>query len=201
MGLKPTRSNVARYRQFRGGGWDVQNRLVEDGDIAAWNVETVRSFFERHPGAPRHFGNVEHVIVRGCQTEVIISELLGIAQTEGTDWEGAYTVEYLARLLLDGSLPSVDVLYANGGQARIRTKRNGRVNPMQGRSPGRDAANPGFYPGDENIHNGNVQLQVHIIRVQEGGEDNPVETTAFALYVPPDDRRFDLAYVVRDETQ
>ena len=201
MGLKPTRSNVARYRQFRGGGWDVQNRLVEDGDIAAWNVETVRSFFERHPGTPRRFGNVEHVIVRGCQTEAIISELLGIAQTEGTDWEGAYTVEYLARLLLDGSLPSVDVLYANGGQARIRTKRNGRVNPMQGRSPGRDTAHPGFYPGDENIHNGNVQLQVHIIRVQEGGEDNPVETTAFALYVPPDDRRFDLAYVVRDETR
>ena len=199
MGLRPTRSNVARYRRFRGGGWDVQNRLVEDNHVAASNVEIVRSFFERYPGTTRRFGNVEHVVVEGCQTEVVISELLGTVQTDGTDWEGAYTVEYLARLLLDGSLPSVNVLYATGGQARIRTKRNGRVNPMQGRSPSRDAADPGFYPGDENINNGNVQLQVHIIRVQGDPGDYPVETTAFALYVPPDDPRFDLAYVVRDE--
>ena len=32
---------------------------------------------------------------------------------------------------------------------------------MQGRTPGRVPADPAFYPGDENIHEGRVQLQVH----------------------------------------
>ena len=42
MGLKPTRSNVASYRRFRGGGWDIQNRLVEDETVAARNLQAVR---------------------------------------------------------------------------------------------------------------------------------------------------------------
>ena len=197
MGLRPTRSNVANYRRFRGGGWDIQRRLVEDRGVAASNIETVRRFIERHPGLARRFGNTEHIIVEDCQTETVILELLNIVQTNGTDWEGAYTVEYLARLLLAGTLPTVDVLYASGGDVRVRNQRNGRVNPMQGRSPSRLVDDPAFYPGDENIHNDRVQLQVHIIRVR--GSD-PIETTAFALYMPPNDPRFDLAYVVRDES-
>ena len=72
---------------------------------------------------------------------------------------------------------------------------------MQGRTPGRDSSDPAYYPGDENIHEGRVQLQVHVIRVRGEGLDHPVETTALGLFVPSDDPRFDLRYVVRDESQ
>ena len=200
MGLRPTRTNVATFRQFRGGGWDTQNRLAEDESAALQNLRVVREFFRRHRGETRRFGNVEHLVVEGCPTETVISELLANIQDEGTDWDGAYTSEYLARLLLAGVLPSIDVVFMSGGQTRERTKRDGRVNPMQGRSPGRDPSDPAFYPGDENIHNGRVQLQVHAIRVQGDEVLHPVETTALALFVPRDDPRYDLRYVVRDET-
>ena len=70
---------------------------------------------------------------------------------------------------------------------------------MQGRSPGRSRSDPAFYPGDDNIHNGRVQLQVHIIQIQGNEVGRSVETTALALFVPRDDPRFDLRYVVRDE--
>ena len=200
MGLKPTRSNVASYRRFSGGGWDIQNRLKEDADVAARNVRNMRSFFaQRHEGSVNRFGNVEHLVVKDCPTEEVISRLLANIDTDGTDWDASYTSEYLARLLFAGVLPSLDVLFMAGGQTRERTKRRGRVNPMQGRTPGRNPSDPAFYPGDENIHEGRVQLQSHLIRVRGEGLDNPVETTALGLFVPGDDPRFDLRYVVRDD--
>ena len=201
MGLKPTRSNVASYRRFSGGGWDIQNRLIEDADVAARNVRNMRSFFaQRHEGSVNRFGNVEHLVVKDCPTEEVISRLLANIDTDGTDWDASYTSEYLARLLFAGVLPSLDVLFMAGGQTRERTKRQGRVNPMQGRTPGRNPSDPAFYPGDENIHEGRVQLQSHLIRVRGEGLDNPVETTALGLFVPGDDPRFDLRYVVRDDS-
>ena len=200
MGLKPTRSNVASYRRFSGGGWDIQNRLKEDADVAARNVRNMRSFFaQRHEGSVNRFGNVDHLVVKDCPTEEVISRLLANIDTDGTDWDASYTSEYLARLLFAGVLPSLDVLFMAGGQTRERTKRRGRVNPMQGRTPGRNPSDPAFYPGDENIHEGRVQLQSHLIRVRGEGLDNPVETTALGLFVPGDDPRFDLRYVVRDD--
>ena len=200
MGLKPTRSNVASYRRFSGGGWDIQNRLIEDADVAARNVRNMRSFFvQRHEGSVNRFGNVEHLVVKDCPTEEVISRLLANIDTDGTDWDASYTSEYLARLLFAGVLPSLDVLFMTGGQTRERTKRQGRVNPMQGRTPRRNPSDPAFYPGDENIHEGRVQLQSHLIRVRGEGLDNPVETTALGLFVPGDDPRFDLRYVVRDD--
>ena len=200
MGLKPTRSNVASYRRFSGGGWDIQNRLIEDADVAARNVRNMRSFFaQRHEGSVNRFGNVGHLVVKDCPTEEVISRLLANIDTDGTDWDASYTSEYLARLLFAGVLPSLDVLFMAGGQTRERTKRQGRVNPMQGRTPGRNPSDPAFYPGDENIHEGRVQLQSHLIRVRGEGLDNPVETTALGLFVPGDDPRFDLRYVVRDD--
>ncbi len=146
------------------------------------------------------FGNVGHLVVQDCPTETVIRELLADLQTDGTDWESVYTSEYLARLMLAGTLPSLDVVFMSCGETRKRTKREGRVNPMQGRSPGRDSSDPSFYPGDENIHNARVLLQVHVIRVEGDEMPHPVETTALALYVPRDDSRYDLRYVVRDET-
>ncbi len=200
MGLKPTRSNVASYRRFRGGGWDIQNRLVEDEVVAARNLQSVRTFFaQREETSLKRFGNVEHLVAEDCSTEEVIAGLLAKIEAEGTDWDASYTSEYLARLLLAGVLPSMDLVYMTGGRTRERTKRQGRVNPMQGRTPGRDPPDPRFYPGDENIHEGRVQLQVHVIRVSGDGLSDPVETTALGLFVPSEDPRFDLRYVVRDD--
>ena len=200
MGLKPTRSNVANYRRFRGRGWDIQNRPVEDETVAARNLQVVRTFFaQREEASPKRFGNVEHLVAEDCPTEEVISGLLANIEAEGTDWDASYTSEYLARLLFAGVLPSMDVLFMVGGQTRERTKRKGRVNPMQGRTPGRDPSDPRFYPGDENIHQGCVQLQVHVIRVGGDGLADPVETTALGLFVPTEDPRFNLRYVVRDD--
>ena len=200
MGLKPTRSNVASYRRFRGGGWDIQNRLIEDESVAARNLQAMRSFFaQREEASVKRFGNVEHLVVEGCPTEEVISGLLANIEADGTDWDASYTSEYLARLLLAGVLPSLDVVFMTGGQTRERTKRGGRVNPMQGRTPGRAPSDPAFYPGDENIHEGRVQLQVHVIRVRGDRLDDPVETTALGLFVPREDPLFDLRYVVQDD--
>ena len=200
MGIKPTRSTVASYRRFRGGGWDIQNHLIEDETIAASNLRNVTSFFGQHGGArSKSFGNVEHFVVEDCPTEEVMTQLLANIEADGTDWDSSYTSEYLARLLLAEVLPSLDVVLMVGGQTRERTRRQGRVNPMQGRTPRRDPAHPAFYPGDENIHEGRVQLQVHVIQVSGDGLDHPVETTALALFVPSDDPRYDLRYVVRDD--
>ena len=201
MGLKPTRSNVASYRRFRSGGWDIQNRLIEDEAVAERNLHNARAFFAQYETATlKRFGNVEHLVVEDCSTEEVLSRLLANIEAEGTDWDSSYTSEYLARMLLAGVLPSLDVVLMSGGETRERTKRRGRVNPMQGRTPGRDSSDPAYYPGDENIHEGRVQLQVHVIRVRGEGLDHPVETTALGLFVPSDDQRFDLRYVVRDES-
>ncbi len=199
MGLKPTRSNVASYRRFRSGGWDIQNRLIEDEKVAERNLLNTRAFFaQRQTATLKRYGNVEHLVVEDCPTEEVISQLLANIEVEGTDWDSSYTSEYLARMLLAGVLPSLDVVFMSGGETRERTKRQGRINPMQGRTPGRDPSHPAYYPGDENIHGGRVQLQVHIIRVRGDGLDRPVDTTALGLFVPSDDPRFDLRYVVRD---
>ena len=200
MGLKPTRASVASFRRFRGRDWDIQNHLIEDQTVAARNLQSVRAFFaQRAEASVKRFGNVEHLVVEDCPTEEVVSELLARVEADGTDWDASYTSEFMTRLLLDEVLPSMDVVFMTQGRPRERTKRAGRVNPMQGRSPDRDPADPAFYPGDENIHGGRVQLQVHAIRVLGDGRDDPVETTALALFVPRDDPRFDLKHVVRDE--
>ena len=202
--LRPTRRNVANYRQFRGSGWDIQNRLMEDSTIASRNIQVVRQFLHHHPGEICRYGNVEHLIVPNCSTETVITELLAQLNTEGTDWETTYTIEYLTRLLLSGCLTTIDVMLMTEGdpsdfRPRVRTKRESRVNPMQGRSPGREPTDPNFYPGDENIHGNQPQLQVHLIKVQGEGLASPVDTTALALHVPRDDPRYDLRAVVRGE--
>ena len=168
--------------------------------MAEHNLRNVRAFFAQNEGATaKRFGNVEHLVVDDCPTEEAISQLLANIEADGTDWDSSYTSEYLARLLLAGVLLSLDVVLMSGGEIRERTKRQGRVNPMQGRTPGRVPSDPTYYPGDENIHEGRVQLQVHVIRVRGDGLDRPVDTTALGLFVPSDDPRFDLRYVVRDD--
>jgi hypothetical protein len=197
MGLKPTRSNIADYHQFRGKGWDVQSKLVEDEGLASQNVQAIRDFFREHPGDSRSYGNVRHSVIAHCPTEIVISELLAKIRIDPGEWDKYYVEEYLARLLLEGTLPSIEVMLMAEGRTRERTLRDRRIQPMQGRTPDKDTSDPSYYPGDENLHGGRVQLQVHIIRIQGENLPRPVETTALALYVPSDNPHFDLRFVVR----
>jgi hypothetical protein len=96
----------------------------------------------------------------------------------------------------------MDVVWMSKGDFRERTPREeGRINPMQGRSPGREPTDPLFYPGDMEIHGDRVQLQVHLIWMRSTDASSSVKTSALALYIPRDDPRYDLRYVVRDEAQ
>lgn len=194
LGINPTRASVARFRRFRGSAWDVQGHLARSQSIADANVELFREFIRENPGVSRHFGNTEHQIISDFPTDRVISQLLARFNPDGTDWENAYTTEFLARLFLSGQLPTIDLLIMARGNVRNRSETNGRVNPMQGETPNRVSGDAGYYPGDDNIHGGRVQLQLHIIQVR--GDNFP--TTAFALYVP-NDPRYDLHFVVRDD--
>lgn len=199
IGLRPTRSSVANYRQFRAepSGWDTQSRVIEDEEVAASNVRAARDFFDSHPGQVRHWGTTAHSITEACPTEAVISELLARVNTEGTNWDNAYSKEYLARLLLRGALPTMQVVFMSCGEPRDRDKTDGRIQPYQGsnRTPG----DPDYYPGDQHFHDSQPQLQVHIIRPTGSEVTHNVETTLFALYIPPNDPRFDLGFVVRGD--
>jgi len=98
---------------------------------------------------------------------------------------------------MKGALPTIQVVYMNNLDPRERTKAGGKIkNLMQGSN--RSKSDPDYYPGDEHFHGGQPQLQVHVIKM-EGEVVRPVLTTAFALYVPLNNSRFDLGFVVRGE--
>jgi len=196
--LRPTRPNVASFKQFRGQGWDVQRRVVEDPVVGAKNIEIAQSFFQRYPCEVRRYGNVEHLMMPDSDPLVVISELLAPMKTEGTDWEKTYAEEYLARLYLGGQLGAMDVLLMSKGELRERKADQGQINPMQGHSPHRQPGDSDYYPGDEHIHGGKVQLQVHLIQLRGGDVPVPIRTTALALHIPVDPR-YDLRTVVRGE--
>lgn len=201
MGLNPTRQNVANYKEFRSGGWEIQRHPVENEVITRRNVIAIRYFFDaRHP-VPHKFGHVEHLVVDNCPIADVVTDLLAQVRNDGTDWEDSYVVEYLVRLLLGGRLQTINVLLMarEEGGFRKRTKTNGAVNPMQGHDTHRDSSQPGYSPGDENIHGGQPQLQVHLIRLEGPEVAQPTETSVLALYIPRDNPQYDLKYVVRDE--
>jgi hypothetical protein len=203
LGLRPTRSNVANFKAFRSLGWDIQKKIIIDRSIANRNVDTINNFFMRHPGEEYKVANTKHSILRDCPTEVVIEELFSRVQSEGTDWENSYTKEYLSRLFLSELLPKIDVVFINQGNTRERSLAkdassnvlpNQINNPMEGRTDGKRPEERDYYPGDENIHNGRPQLQVHLINPK--GSD--LVTSVFALYLPVDPR-FDLRYIIRDD--
>ena len=197
LGLNPTRSSVANYRRFKGCGWDIQSRLVLDPARAAKNVGIVEKFVERRTRHEKKFGNVVHEILADCPTDEVVVKLLSQLDLKDTDWEASYINEFLIRLYLSHRLPALDVLYMNRGTPRIRTiDSRGRVNPMQGESPHRTPEDPEYYPGDDAIHENRVQLQIHIIKPRGEGVPDGLVTTALALYVPGDNQRYNLQFVV-----
>lgn len=198
--LRPTRPSVARYRGFRGSGWETQRRLIADPMTASHNAVVARRFFDNHPGELRKFGNVEHRVVSGCHPESVVADLLAPMEMVGTGWDKSYVEEYLMRLHLGGLLDGIDVLLMGDGRLRERSPDDGgSYNPMQGRSPHREPGEADFYPGDENIHDGRLQLQVHLIHMLDANRQLIQDTTALAFYVP-NDPRYDLRVVVRDES-
>jgi hypothetical protein len=203
LGLRPTRPNVADYKAFRSFGWDIQRKIVTDRTIAGKNVSIVRAFFNKYKGVDLDIANTKHTIIRECSTQTIIEDLLSRVQSEGTDWENSYTKEYLSRLVMGNLLPFMDVILMSQGTPRVRSIAKdandheipGQIdNPMQGRTDGKKPTERDYYPGDENIHNGRPQLQIHLINPR--GSD--LVTSIFALYLPADPR-FDLRYITRDD--
>jgi hypothetical protein len=197
--LRPTRTSVASFRAFGGGGWDVQRKYIENRETNARNIGIAREFFQRHPGTLRRYANTEHRIVEDCELPIVISELLARMSTDGTNWENAYVKEYLSRLYFGGRLHGIDVLLMSDGMMRRRQQSDGRLdNPMQGRTDGADPDRD-YYPGDEYIHNERVQLQVHLVEPTDA-QRQPIgiETTILALYIPPDPQ-YDLRLIVRGE--
>jgi hypothetical protein len=200
LGLRPTRTSIARTKAFKGQGWMVQGRPPMDPQVASNNVKSVRAFFSSRPDAfLRSYGNIEHLAVPSCNPEDVTALLAKMERTEDEDWDSSYVIEYLERLTLGDRLSEMDVLLMVNGEPRQRTRTSplGSINPMQGRTPGRAPSHPEFYPGDRNIHDGRVQLQVHIVTVRDG-KDQPWsdETTALALHVPSDPL-YDLGQLVR----
>ena len=194
--LRPTRPQVASARMFLGQGWDVQRKLVLDPVSASQNINLVTQFFKQHQGEIKNFGNVEHLVIPNVPIESLITELFSKINAENTDWEKSYLVEYLQRLYIGKRLHYVEVLLMNNGSERIRTMQpDGSFNPMQGKSPQRQPGDPYYYPGDDNIHNNKVQVQVHIIKATETKGGSPINTTALAIYIP-DDPLYDLHLIV-----
>jgi hypothetical protein len=197
LGINPTRSNVAKVKQFRGVEWDIQTTPVRDPSRANRNVREARAFVNSLTREVLRVGGVEHAVKRDVPTEQIVSQLLAKIDSDGTDWENAYYAEYLARLVMSNRLAALDVVIMANGEFRDRAHDSGKiVNLMQGRSPGREPVDPLFYPGDREIHGDRVQLQIHFVRLRD---NPPTETIALALYIP-DSPQYDLRYVVRDDT-
>lgn len=193
-GLHPTRANVASYRRFQLSGWEVQRHVVTDVAVARENAAVTRRFFESQGAQARTYGGPSYLTIPGCSTELVVSGLLGALRIDVPGWDSDYVSEYLLRLFVAGRLPGIDVLLMtrDNGSPRERSYRAvGVLEPQQGSSSG--------YPGDQQIHDGRVQLQVHLLQPLEGGAPSTLVTTSFALYVPPGNPLYDLSFVVRGE--
>lgn len=193
--LNPTRSNVARYRRFRPPGWDAQHHVILDEPVRRRNLDVVRRFFHEHPGTARLFGHLSHRVVDRVPTETVVDELLGKMNFE-TTWDGTYYCEYLTRLAIDGTLPDLDVILMDDGRTRLRSPdESGRYNPFQGRN--RSPGDVEYYPGDQYLLPERPQLQVHIVHPNVPGVEADLETPLVGLFLPTNDPRLDLGYVVR----
>lgn len=188
LGMRPTRTAVARTRAFRSGGWISEGRPSVHPDTAAHNVSLVECFFSNHPDARSiqygDDGPPRHLSILGCDPEEATHLLSQMEDTEARDWDLSYLIEYLERLILAGRLSGIDVLLMGDGEPRTRTyQSNGTIEPQEGRRKRADGSSA--YAGDGYIHNDRVQLQVHIVQTRER-RDGPLSdrTTALALYMP-----------------
>lgn len=180
LGLRPTRSSVARTKAFKSGQWLIESKPTLEQLSAANNVAAARAFFaERQDAIETEFGSSSHLVVNSCDPESVVELLAQFSTNEDQDWDSSYVIEYLERLALGRGLKAIDVLLMRGGELELRTMSDGgRIQPMEGRRAG--------YPGDRYIHDDRVQLQIHIVGPRRSSNAAPlVSTTSLALYVPP----------------
>lgn len=200
--LRPTRSSVANYREFRGTGWDRQNKLLIDPGRAYSNVSAVKKFFNSRNGKLKHFGEVTHLQIEEVDVMDAILGLLYPIDSKDTDWENDYTIEYLTRLNFKGVLSKIEILLMSQdkvGEFSYRVRQYDeahKITLFQGRSEKRTSNDPSYYPGDANIADGKVQLQVHLITAKDKSLANDVQTVAFALHIPAEEK-YDLNIVVK----
>ena len=135
-------------------------------------------------------GSARHKFIRDCPVRDLIRLIRGV-DTQGTDWDSSYIIEYFERMYVQNIISSVEVVLMSTGQWRTRSyTTSGRINNlMVGRSSN--------YVGDEHFHNDRIQLQIHFVQ-QRGNEQN--RTTAFALHIPSTSE-YDLSFVIRGERQ
>lgn len=192
MGMNPTRSSVARYERFRPTKWRIQNKPVTNQEIVKENIEKVKVFLANHKFQKVKFGGTEHLFCRGCNTTDVI-KLIREIKAPGTNWDSAYVAEYLERLFIADVLQDLTVVQMAEGNFRKRSlEPDGTINQlMQGPSS--------TYPGDRELHNDQVQLQIHYVKCQPAsGAD--IDTTALAIYIP-EEQQFDLSFIIRGENQ
>lgn len=199
-GLRLTRTEVARGERFDLRDWTIMQPMIPSpaNDTAiARNRQAIDNFvhaISRQP-EPLVIGNVEHQIYRNVPLDQAEEMLVSRIQ-EGKPWEKEYVSEYLLRLQFGRILDNIDVVLMRANDDttyRTPNRKTGRINPMQGRN--RSPGEPNYYPGDREIHGDRPQLQIHRYRYGEGGP----KTCSLSLYLPSEDDRFNLEYIVGGE--
>lgn len=191
--LKLTRASVARSREFRPRGWDTQRKPIRRIDAVDSNIAIIDNFFRKHNSADEIIGSTTHKFIRDCSVMDVVKELLLKLDLEGCNWDATYYSEYLRRLVVDNKLQKMDVVLMNRGTWRMRSLvEGGNINNlMVGRNEN--------YPGDANIHQERVQLQVHYVKCNDGSS-NDMKTTALAIFIPHISQ-LDMSYIVRGDAQ
>jgi len=194
LNLHPTRSSVAQFKRFHPSGWEQQNIPVNDSAAVVRNEVIISKFFNDQNAKEEDIGNTKHKFVRNCDVTKVIN-LLRQLELDDTDWDSAYFLEYLHRLVTEDRLNNIDVVLMVNGTERRRRFSDGKIDQlMQGPYP----ADGTRYPGDRNFHNNKVQLQVHIVIYTDKNGNKIGKTTALALYIP-EGPQFDMSYVIRGE--
>ncbi len=198
LDLLPTRASVARYHAFRPHNWETQRIPIPDPAKVDSNVEMINQFFESHNAQEEDVGTARHKFIRGCSVSDVIQNLLQRIDVSGTDWDKSYHIEYLIRLSVAGALQAMDVVLMSCGKWRERSLVEGnKINQlMEGSRTNKEHVV--LYPGDSEIHNNRVQLQIHYITCLGDDRAKIQRTTALAFYVP-EDSRFNISYIVREE--
>ena len=84
--LRPTRHQVADYRQFRSEGWYIQRKVIMNSSITTQNLCAARMFFKKHSGKLRRYGNVKHLIIPDLDPDFLTLDLLSNMDLKDSDW-------------------------------------------------------------------------------------------------------------------
>ena len=191
--LRPTRTSVANFYQFRGTGWHIQGTAPTECSASINNIKVIEDLVNFPNIIKKKYGNIEHLLMSSIPTEKVISSILSRINMDERIWPMSYFEEYLSRLYYSQKLLNMDVLIMNNGISRIRRiYKDRRFELMQGKSVNKNVSDPDYYPGDRFINNNKVQLQIHRIHPR----DENYDFLALALFIPKN-LEYDLQLIVR----